>query len=183
MKTGKLADQSLTASLPLFSDANKNMVTKSVVDARAALAVGYPAFLAHLSTRALNVTGDSTLYSVVFDNEVYDLNSNYNPGTGVFTAPVTGKYSLKTTLNLEGLATTHTMHILNIVTSNRPFTALDAFTTNPCVAYRYMSLCVDADMDANDTAYVQLDIRYGSKDVDIYGTSTTNSFFSGHLIC
>ena len=40
MKTGNLLDQALTASLPVFTDANKQLITKSIADARTALGVG-----------------------------------------------------------------------------------------------------------------------------------------------
>jgi hypothetical protein len=37
MKTGNLKPQDLTASLPVFTDANKKLVSKSIVDTRTAL--------------------------------------------------------------------------------------------------------------------------------------------------
>ena len=51
-----------------------------------------PAFSAYFSSTASNVTGDGTIYYIVYDTELFDQNSDYNSGTGDFTAPVTGKY-------------------------------------------------------------------------------------------
>ena len=71
-------------------------------------APGQPAFLATLTATTNNVTGDSTTFGpIVFDSVSFDQNSNYNNSTGVFTAPVTGKYQLNVTIftNNSGVAT------------------------------------------------------------------------------
>src|SRR5210317_1255233 len=49
-----------------------------------------PAFSAYQSTPIVDVTGDGTNYDLVFDTEQYDQNGDFVPGTGTFTAPVTG---------------------------------------------------------------------------------------------
>jgi hypothetical protein len=57
--------------------------------------INYPlqsAFQARLTSSQLNKTGDGTLYTIVFDTETFDQNSDYNNGTGTFTAPVAGRY-------------------------------------------------------------------------------------------
>jgi C1q domain len=51
------------------------------------------AFLANKTATSAAVTGDGTLYTVIFDHVFFDLSSNYNPATGTFTAPTTGTYS------------------------------------------------------------------------------------------
>ncbi len=45
-------------------------------------------FSAYLSTSIANVTGDSTLYTIPFDEVFFDLGGNFNTGTGYFTAPI-----------------------------------------------------------------------------------------------
>ncbi len=51
-----------------------------------------PCFEAYVNTSITDITGDATVYTVIFDTEVYDIGSNFNLATSVFTAPVTGKY-------------------------------------------------------------------------------------------
>jgi hypothetical protein len=51
-------------------------------------------FCATKTSDSANVTGDNTDYSVTFTSEKFDLNGDYDTGTSLFTAPVTGKYLL-----------------------------------------------------------------------------------------
>jgi hypothetical protein len=180
MKTGNLLDQALTASLPMFTDANKQLVTKSVADTRTALNVGRPAFSAFLSSTIADVTGDNTAYTILFDTEIFDNASDYAPVTGIFTAPVTGKYQLTTNLLLVGLTTSHTTIRVYIVTTNRTYYFYDYLSL---AVSRGIPLNVLADMDAGETAYVVVRISGGTKVVDVYGEATDPcSSFSGYLV-
>jgi len=77
-----------------------------------------PAFLAVLSTTQNNVTGNNTKYSYVCDTEVFDQNSDYNNTTGIFTAPVTGRYVISARIYLSDCTTVENVTIW-IVASNR----------------------------------------------------------------
>ena len=44
------------------------------------------------------VTGDGTVYQLIFDTVDFDLDSNYNTNTGLFTASSTGYYFVNTKL-------------------------------------------------------------------------------------
>jgi len=63
---------------------------------------------AYRSAAATDVTGDGTAYVVIFDAERYDQNSNFDTTTGLFTAPVTGKYLVVANVGLAGLTASHT---------------------------------------------------------------------------
>lgn len=67
-----------------------------------------PAFYARLSSTQANVTGDSTAYTVICDQVIFDLNSNYNNVTGVFTAPVTGRYFFSGCIAINSISAAHT---------------------------------------------------------------------------
>jgi hypothetical protein len=136
------------------------------------------AFLAVAATQN-NVTGDSTDYTVLFaGSEAFDQNADFN-GSNTFTAPVTGRYLLSTHIFCTGAADNHVLGYFAIVASNRT-------VYNNLLVYNSQSgeelrdnITTFLDMDANDTATVFLDIRGGSKTVDVEATST----FSGVLVC
>lgn len=67
-----------------------------------------PAFFAYLNTSVTNVTGDGTRYTVLCDTVLFDTSSNYNTGTGFFTAPNTGVYSFAASIGYENLSASHT---------------------------------------------------------------------------
>lgn len=140
-----------------------------------------PAFLVGLSGDILNVTGDGTSYSIVFNTEIYDQNNDFNSTTGVFTAPVTGRYSFLGTILLAGLTSSHTLGTVYLVCSNRtPLLTM----VSPAVQYNAgaslgINFSSQVDMDAGDTASLQVTVSNGSKVVDI----TTSTVWSGLLLC
>ena len=144
-----------------------------------------PAFLAFVATTNANVTGSSTTYVVPFDLEVYDQGGNYS--TGVFTAPVTGKYQLNTTIEWTGTATTHTSARLQITSSNRSYFLDRVDLTAPSQTIQSIFLKGSAlvDMDAGDTATVGVTFSGAPSSIDIVAASTSvlSSMYSGSLIC
>lgn len=141
-----------------------------------------PAFHAYNSANDSNVTGDGTAFTIDFDSEVYDRGSNFSADT--FTAPVSGVYPLKVHVFTVGYDGTQTTVALDIVTSNRTyrFEKPAPSTGNHSFAYS-----VDADMDASDTAHVELTVSGGNKVITVVGTAATGGLhmtdFSGFLAC
>jgi hypothetical protein len=138
-----------------------------------------PSFLATHPDTQTDVTGDNTSVTVTFSAEVFDQGADYNTGTYTFTAPVTGKYLFTTVVRIQGLLTGHTSRTLTLVTSNRT----NGIVLNRSLAEPVGSMQFSAifDMDANDTAYVQLTVEGSTKVIDILGNTTYNEF-SGSLI-
>ena len=61
-----------------------------------------PAFLATVTSQISNVTGDGTLYVLVWDAEVFDQGSNFD-GTSTFTAPIAGRYLFEVCVGVGGI--------------------------------------------------------------------------------
>ena len=141
-----------------------------------------PAFLADV-TPATNVTGDGTYYTVVFGTERFDQNSDFD-GTSTFTAPVTGKYYITTSVFIKNAGSSTTSRF-SIVTSNRTY---KAFLINPSVYVHptgddqgTYSFAVLADMDASDTSTITIMCDGGTKIVDVGVSGRT--WFSANLLC
>lgn len=140
-----------------------------------------PAFFAYLNTSGSNVTGDGTVYTIPFNATLFDQNSNFNTGTGVFTAPVTGKYMINVTILAQSLTTAMTITCTLPTTAHTyiPLNNQGAFTGNNSYAY---SLLVP--MSASDTMTVTFQASGGSKVVSVFGdASSFRTTISGYLVC
>jgi hypothetical protein len=124
-----------------------------------------------------NVTGDETQYQMTFGTETIDRNADFNTN-GTFTAPVTGLYLLSANVGGGGFSS-HTRMLNFIVTSNRTYIATleNLANTHNGNSFGFNVSCL-ADMDANDTAFVQVRVDGGSKVIDLDDTCR----FSGCLI-
>lgn len=144
-----------------------------------------PMFSAYTTSSVLNVTGDGTYYKVIFGSEVFDSASNYNTSTGIFTAPVTGKYLLSVIIYYGIKPTGGTATHGGLVTSNRGYGNYYWPTRNKVSGflgggnYLMNQISFIADMDASDTAYYNFYSGGGSKVDEIGGTW---SKFTGYLL-
>jgi len=143
-----------------------------------------PAFLANHSGSNADVTGNNTVFTLTLDNEVYDVNSDFNPATYTFTAPVTGKYLLCASVAMQQVNTaTFSQMIIN--TSNRGYYAgLCSPTGVQSVNNTYsISRSVLADMDAADTCTITIQLNGIGADTADTLNSTNYYQFSGCLVC
>lgn len=141
-----------------------------------------PAFMAYNSATDADVTGDGTIYTIICDTEVFDQNADYNAGTGVFTAPVTGRYRFSASVVLQQLGAAHSTQDFGFVTSNRTYTCYyDVIGTNP-FGTRGVSFSVLADMDSGDTANIYVNIAGSTKTVDVFGGASPYTQFCGELV-
>ena len=144
-----------------------------------------PAFLAYLSAVVNNVTGDNTTYLIVFDSEIFDQNSDFDTSTGIFTAPITGRYQFSYVLGLAQVAVANTDLLIQLQTSN--LTNLQTTRVNPATLFisggTFFSGSLLLDMDAADVAKLFVTVAGGTKIVDVNGSATAGSWFSGFLAC
>ena len=143
-------------------------------------------FLGFLSASTAGITGAGTTVTVPYDSEQFDQNSNFDIATGVFTAPVTGRYSFQFNTQVGGLAVANNGSNYRLTTSNRNYrTQTDnpgAGRQIPSNIFTYKGAVI-ADMDAADTAFVEIRIDGGAGNTVTIsgGVVTMVTFFSGKL--
>jgi len=166
--TGNLEIYDVTDSALVMSVDGTGAITKPL----------QPAFLAVPASSQANIPINGAT-TIAFGTEIFDNNSDFASNT--FTAPVAGRYQLQytATYNSPDPATDYVEHLL--ITSNRNYQIVldpDGFDSSPL--YHTFNICVLADMDASDTAYIRIGMNNsGSSQMDI----STSSYFSGYLVC
>ncbi len=138
------------------------------------------AFFVNKSSGQDNIDTDGSQDLVTFDTERFDVGSNFASNT--FTAPVTGKYFLYASLRLDNVDTAASYYNMAIVTSNHTHEWIENFNTDGG-DYNYFTAQVTAiaDMDASDTATVQINQSGGTSQTDI-AASSGRTLFSGYLL-
>lgn len=146
-------------------------------------------FGAYKSLDSNNVTGDGTFYQVICDGELYDLGNNYDPITGIFTAPSTGTYHFDTYIACHNIADQN-LSGLNIETTNVIFHSdLQSPVINKSIDnILHFQLSVDINMNAGDTTLIKIALGGGggAKVVGVTGAippgSPVATYFSGHRL-
>lgn len=143
-----------------------------------------PSFLATTNEYELDKTGDSSVYSVAYATEIFDQGGDYN-GAGTLTAPISGRYRISANVLFNQLAAANTSGYMKIVTSNRTYRSCvmnygavrvtASGSANPGI------ISVLCDMDAADTAIIQVMISGATKIVDV--GYTNRGLFSAELVC
>lgn len=207
--TGQVLTSNGAAALPTFQDAAAGGVTGPVSSTDNALArwngtggdtlqdstvvisdngemtnSSQPAFLGTEAGNS-NITGDGTSFTVGATGtgytEIFDQNADFNTN-GTFTTPLTGRYCFQACIQLDKITNSHTYGYFNLLTSNRNYTQKQENPWNSQTGTQLTwNMGILADMDAGDTAKLEVVVSNGSKVVDVIANS--NSEFSGFLVC
>ena len=143
---------------------------------------GQPKFKAYVNTTQDNVTGDDTLYSVTGSFWTENTDDGNNFSNGIFTAPVDGFYQFNVTMYIQGIVSSsnHKRFDLLLNTSNGTFSLNRLVITNALGGLAGGTGSISIYLDANDTAYAQINVANDTKVIDL---SDNQSGFSGALIC
>ena len=144
----------------------------------AVTATSTPAFLARPTSTQANIANDNSVVTVAMGTEIFDQGGNFASNT--FTAPITGRYQFNVIVYLTQVDSTASYYQVRLDTSNRTyFGLLDFASTDLGLGFQTIAISVLADMDANDTATVNIQQNAGSQQTDI----GVESAFSGFLAC
>lgn len=134
-----------------------------------------PSFCANVATSVTNVTGDATVYTVKFDEVIFNqVGGSYATGTGIYTLPASGVYVFQATVLFSGIAAGQTTGQLNLVTGSGY--NINMGYVNPVVSaaaggYLQVTGAIVLKLSASDTAYVTATVTGGSKVVGILGNA------------
>lgn len=129
--------------------------------------------LAYNSATDTDVTGDGTLVTVDFDTEIRDQGSEF--ASDQFTATATGPHEIAGQIRLSGLVVATHSSLVEVVTSNRRYRVYNDTATKTAETVSLGSVG-NADMDAGDTATVEVTCSGGTKVVDIIGAAGSTLF-------
>ena len=137
-----------------------------------------PAFSVQRNAAQSNIATGGV--NVTWQTEIFDQNADFASDT--FTAPVTGRYQFNIYLRLDQIDTAASFYQVLLITSNRSyaFDILDPSEFNADLVYWQTKGSVLADMDASDTAYVQVNQHGGTAQTDI--SYDGDSHWSGYLV-
>lgn len=148
-----------------------------------------PLFTGYLNSAASNVTGDGTLYQIVFNAEINDQNNNFDTATGKFTAPVTQNYHFDTSIQVSGLLVAHTDLLAFFRVNAEASSRRGSIEFNPSTILSSGIVIINSSytvkLTAGDVVEVDILVSGSTKVVDILGSATyaNASTFAGYLIC
>jgi len=168
-----------TDSLTIGKGSTLGTTSHMVIDANGIITKPLqPAFLVRPASEQSNIAVGSAV-TIVFGTEVFDNNADFASNT--FTAPVTGKYQLNVSVRLNNVDSASAFYRLELATSNGTYHGLIDPDFGQDAAYWTMNVCVLADMDASDTAFIRVTQGSGAAQTDI-DSNATYTYYSGYLV-
>jgi len=143
-----------------------------------------PAFGYYNSSARSNVTGDGTVYTVIFNSASWTQQGSGFDGTSTFTAPVAGVYHFDAAVRLSGAAAQTLLNIQMNHSSLGLFYGMTVGTGAISSVAGSLTLvqALTVFMAASATITVQVVASGSTKTVSVDNTAT-DTYFSGHLVC
>lgn len=116
------------------------------------------AFIADISATIPNVTGAGTIYQIVFDRTYINIGSDFNTGTGFYTAPADGLYNFSSTVTMSDLTNVMDTIVLSfIVAGTGPTVGAWSWMRGNPYAIRSTTIGIPELVRFNGSVMLQLD--------------------------
>ena len=138
-----------------------------------------PAFWAYCTADTnINVSSGTP---VEFNAERFDVGSNFDTSTYTFTAPVTGKYFFSAGCRIDLVDTAASYYRLRVITSNQELSTIFDPNFSADLNYQTHQLASMFDMDAGDTASVNILQSAGHTSSHV-NSNINYTWFTGYLL-
>lgn len=127
---------------------------------------------------ALNVTGDGTDYTMTWNGEITDLNGDFDPATGIFTAPRDGLYRFEGAVFLVDWGSSG-YSVVQLKLATTPRTIVLDYRVIASNGHFHGSALVY--LNRGNTARLIINASGGSKNADI-NTDASFNYFGGALV-
>ena len=169
-----------TATYPLTASTSGNVITSNGTNfTSAALPSNASNALVSLATTVANVTGDNTFYGpIIFDTEAFDLGSNFNPATGLFTVPTTGRYLCCASITLQNLGAAHLTGEMRLLVDGATYTrsSFNPFSGSAGGLYTY-TFSLPIQVNSTQTLSFGIVVAGSTKTVGVQGNNFGNYSF------
>lgn len=131
----------------------------------------------YASANVANATGDLTYYTIVFDTVEWDIHSEYNTGTGVFTASEPGIYLVTAVVGLYNIGAAHTIGNLQFTKSSVGWWQSQYNPAATAEAASQLSVVgsIQLKLAATETITCAVVVGGGTKTVGILGGTTVHT--------
>lgn len=130
-------------------------------------------FQATVSSDITNVTGDGTVYTVVFGSTTKNFYACYN-GSTTFTAPESAFYIVNGIVGISNIGVAHTVGSINLVSSLKTYAGpnFNPFTASAVGGTGRFPFCDLIYLLAGETVTVTLTISGSTKTITVEGDGT-----------
>ncbi len=145
------------------------------------------AFRAIQSTDVNNVTGDGTVYTILYNSPVQTADNSYNSGTGRYTAPRTDYYIFTVSVWLKGVTAVNHTTINGIFNYNANAVSVFQYCDTSVVGVVdaggncLVSSSIILPMTAGDTLSTNIAVSGNSKVVGLQGGTNTPTQYGNYF--
>jgi hypothetical protein len=141
--------------------------------------LGNRALFSAVGAASANATGDGTVATQTYGSEIADITNSLVAGTGIFTAPASGRYLFCGTLRVE--QQNGSSYNFNLVTTARTYNIGRGNPANMDAGDGTFQegFSIIADMTAADTASITIQLTGGGKTSDLSTSTYWMGFYLG----